>query len=94
MKEDQVPKIKLSRFCRIYCTTISTRSNPRGTVYYEEFSAFLVLAILWFTVVYCPVTHWVWGSGGWLAKLGYFVFVLPVENAVRVRTGDEGDNAI
>jgi Amt family ammonium transporter len=39
-----------------------------------KFSSFLVLAALWFTIVYCPVTHWVWGSGGWLAKLGALDF--------------------
>jgi len=39
-----------------------------------RFSSFLVLAVLWFTLVYCPVAHWVWGSGGWLAKLGALDF--------------------
>jgi Amt family ammonium transporter len=33
----------------------------------------LVFAILWFTLVYTPVAHWVWG-GGWLAKLGALDF--------------------
>jgi Amt family ammonium transporter len=45
-----------------------------GVVERTKFSAFLVLAVLWFTVVYCPITHWVWGSGGWLAKLGCLDF--------------------
>jgi len=45
-----------------------------GIVERTKFSAFLVLAILWFTVVYCPVAHWVWGHGGWLAKLGLLDF--------------------
>jgi Amt family ammonium transporter len=45
-----------------------------GVVERAKFSAFLVLAILWFTVVYCPVAHWVWGQGGWLAKLGCLDF--------------------
>jgi Amt family ammonium transporter len=45
-----------------------------GVVERTKFSAFLVLAILWFTVVYCPVAHWVWGQGGWLAKLGVLDF--------------------
>jgi len=45
-----------------------------GIVERTKFSAFLVLAILWFTVVYCPVAHWVWGHGGWLAKLGFLDF--------------------
>jgi Amt family ammonium transporter len=29
---------------------------------------------LWLTLVYCPVAHWVWGSGGWLARLGALDF--------------------
>jgi Amt family ammonium transporter len=39
-----------------------------------KFSAILVFSALWLTLVYCPVAHWVWGSGGWLAKLGIFDF--------------------
>ena len=39
-----------------------------------KFSALLVFSILWFTIVYCPVAHWVWGSGGWLARLGVLDF--------------------
>ncbi len=39
-----------------------------------KFSSLLVLALVWFTLVYCPVAHWVWGSGGWLAKLGALDF--------------------
>jgi len=45
-----------------------------GVVERIKFSAFLLIAVLWFTLVYCPVTHWVWGSGGWLAKLGCLDF--------------------
>jgi Amt family ammonium transporter len=39
-----------------------------------KFSAIVVFSIVWFTVVYCPVAHWVWGSGGWLARLGALDF--------------------
>ncbi len=39
-----------------------------------KFSTLLVFATLWLTLVYCPVAHWVWGSGGWLAKLGALDF--------------------
>jgi Amt family ammonium transporter len=39
-----------------------------------KFSALLVFSILWLTLVYCPIAHWVWGSGGWLAKLGALDF--------------------
>ncbi|MBM3156080.1 MAG: ammonium transporter [Chloroflexi bacterium] len=45
-----------------------------GVVERMKFSAFLIIAVLWFTLVYCPVTHWVWGSGGWLAKIGCLDF--------------------
>ncbi len=39
-----------------------------------KFSTFLVFMILWATLVYDPVAHWVWGSGGWLAELGALDF--------------------
>jgi Amt family ammonium transporter len=38
-----------------------------------KFSAILIFAVVWFTIVYCPIAHWVWG-GGWLAKLGALDF--------------------
>lgn len=31
-----------------------------------KFSSMLVFIILWFTFVYIPVAHWVWGDHGWL----------------------------
>ncbi len=34
-----------------------------------KFSAFLVFAVLWSTLVYFPVCHWVWG-GGWIGSHG------------------------
>jgi Amt family ammonium transporter len=39
-----------------------------------KFSALLVFSVIWFSLVYCPVAHWVWGSGGWLARLGALDF--------------------
>jgi len=39
-----------------------------------KFSALLMFATLWFTVVYIPVAHWIWGSGGWLATRGMLDF--------------------
>lgn len=38
-----------------------------------KFSAWFVFSILWFTFVYVPVAHWVWG-GGFLAKLSALDF--------------------
>jgi Amt family ammonium transporter len=39
-----------------------------------KFSSLMVFSTLWFTFIYLPVTHWVWGSGGWLAELGLLDF--------------------
>ncbi len=39
-----------------------------------KFSAFLVFSLLWATLVYNPVCHWVWGMGGWLRNLGVLDF--------------------
>jgi Amt family ammonium transporter len=38
-----------------------------------RFSALLVFAALWSTLIYCPLAHWIWG-GGWLAKMGALDF--------------------
>ena len=38
-----------------------------------KFSAVLWFMAIWVTVVYAPVTHWVWG-GGWLADRGILDF--------------------
>jgi Amt family ammonium transporter len=39
-----------------------------------KFSAFLVFTIIWSTIVYDPVAHWVWGAGGWLKGMGTLDF--------------------
>ena len=39
-----------------------------------KFSAFVVFTVLWVTIVYTPVAHWVWASGGWLLELGALDF--------------------
>ncbi|HNX10306.1 MAG TPA: ammonium transporter [Methanothrix sp.] len=36
-------------------------------------SSFIVLALLWTTLVYDPLAHWVW-AGGWLAQMGALDF--------------------
>lgn len=38
-----------------------------------KFSAWILFSILWMTLVYVPIAHWVWG-GGFLAKLGALDF--------------------
>lgn len=39
-----------------------------------RFKAFLVFALLWATLVYDPVAHWVWGDGGFLRRFGALDF--------------------
>lgn len=39
-----------------------------------KFGPFLVFILLWTTIVYDPLAHWVWGVGGWLRELGALDF--------------------
>jgi ammonium transporter, Amt family len=39
-----------------------------------KFSAYLAFTLLWATLVYDPVAHWVWGNGGWIKNLGALDF--------------------
>src|SRR5262249_39850381 len=39
-----------------------------------SFRGFLVFSILWATLIYNPLAHWVWGVDGWLHKLGALDF--------------------
>jgi Amt family ammonium transporter len=39
-----------------------------------KFSAFLIFTLLWATLVYDPIAHWVWSADGWLCKLGALDF--------------------
>jgi Amt family ammonium transporter len=38
-----------------------------------KFSSILLFSSLWLILVYCPITHWVWG-GGWLQQMGLLDF--------------------
>jgi Amt family ammonium transporter len=40
----------------------------------KRFAAFAVFSLLWATIVYAPVAHWVWGVGGWIRTLGALDF--------------------
>jgi Amt family ammonium transporter len=39
-----------------------------------RFSAYLMFIVLWGTLVYDPLCHWVWGPGGWLGARGALDF--------------------
>ncbi|MEI7901831.1 MAG: ammonium transporter [bacterium] len=39
-----------------------------------KFAAFALFSLLWSTLVYDPLAHWVWGMGGFLRKMGALDF--------------------
>ena len=39
-----------------------------------KFSTYVVFILLWATLVYCPLAHWVWAPGGWLFEYGVLDF--------------------
>lgn len=39
-----------------------------------KFSSILLFSALWSLAVYVPVCHWIWGSDGWLLRLGVLDF--------------------
>ncbi|WP_051361454.1 ammonium transporter [Desulfuromonas sp. TF] len=39
-----------------------------------KFSTWCVFILLWATLVYDPICHWVWGDGGWLLEAGALDF--------------------
>jgi Amt family ammonium transporter len=39
-----------------------------------KFSTYAVFIVLWGTLVYDPICHWVWGPNGWLAQRGALDF--------------------
>ncbi|MBI3922578.1 MAG: ammonium transporter [Armatimonadetes bacterium] len=40
----------------------------------KKFSTYLVFMLLWATLVYDVIAHWVWGTGGWLRNMGALDF--------------------
>lgn len=39
-----------------------------------KFRSLLIFVILWSTIVYSPVAHWVWNPAGWIKQLGAIDF--------------------
>ena len=39
-----------------------------------KFTAFLLFSVLWATIVYDPMAHWIWGMGGFLRQFGALDF--------------------
>lgn len=39
-----------------------------------KFKTYLIFILLWATLVYDPLAHWVWGIGGWIKNMGALDF--------------------
>ena len=39
-----------------------------------RFKALLIFVILWMSIIYVPIAHWVWDPGGWLRAFGVMDF--------------------
>ena len=39
-----------------------------------KFTTYIVFLVLWLTLVYAPICHWVWAEGGWLFEMGALDF--------------------
>jgi ammonium transporter, Amt family len=50
-----------------------------------KLSAYVAFVLFWSTLVYDPIAHWVWGTGGWLSRLGVLDFAGGV--VVHLTTG-------
>jgi len=57
-------------FFQMTFAAITTALVLGGVVERVKFFAILLFAVLWVSVVYVPIAHMVWGTGGFLADLG------------------------
>jgi len=39
-----------------------------------RFKSLLIFVLLWSTLIYCPIAHWMWNTDGWLHQLGAMDF--------------------
>ena len=68
-----IPHVLFALFqCMFAVITVGLISG--AVVERMKFSAYLVFALAWTTLVYDPLAHWVWGDGGFLRNLGALDF--------------------
>ena len=68
-----VPHLAFAAFQAMFAT-ITVALIAGAVVERLKFRAYLAFIILWATLVYDPLAHWVWGDGGWLKALGALDF--------------------
>jgi Amt family ammonium transporter len=52
-----------------------------------KFSAYVVFIVLWVTIVYAPVAHWVWSLNGWLGLGGLGALDFAGGTVVHINSG-------
>ena len=52
-----------------------------------KFSTMVVFCVLWGTIVYCPLAHWVWSANGWLFTGKYAAFDFAGGTVVHISSG-------
>lgn len=52
-----------------------------------KFSTMCVFMLLWATLIYCPLAHWVWSANGWLHTGTYAAFDFAGGTVVHVSSG-------
>jgi len=52
-----------------------------------KFSAMCVFSVVWGSLVYCPIAHWVWAPGGWLLEGDYMAFDFAGGTVVHISSG-------
>jgi Amt family ammonium transporter len=86
---DYAPTIPHTAFMIYQCMfAIITPALISGAIAERmKFSAFLLFGLLWATLVYDPLAHWVWGKGGWLGLAGFGALDFAGGTVVHISSG-------
>ncbi len=68
-----IPHVAFAMFQAMFAV-ITVALISGAVVERMRFPAYLAFGVLWTTLVYDPLAHWVWGDGGWLRTLGALDF--------------------
>jgi len=80
-----VPVLAFAAFQMVFAI-ITTALVAGAVADRARFASWLVFAVVWASVVYFPVAHWVWGASGWLGD-GLGVLDFAGGTAVHVNAG-------
>jgi Amt family ammonium transporter len=67
-----IPDLLFMIFQLVFAT-VTMAIVTSGIAERVKFSSYIIFALLWTTIVYDPLAHWVWG-GGWAAQFGSLDF--------------------